>query len=276
MLSKSALYFFGCFLILISCQVKKDKTQTQSVSDVVDSKVVAPDLPLKASQNENVSLDFIMGKFNPSNDTSFVEISSQYADREGMFMKQEAFDAFKEMYNAALKDGIKLQIRSAARNFDYQKQIWEKKWTGKTILSNGENASTAYSNLASRAKKILEYSSMPGTSRHHWGTDIDFNSFDNAWFESGEGLKLFNWLESNASSFGFCRPYTAKNDLRPNGYNEEKWHWSYTPLSDIYTEFAKNNLDAKMITNFAGSGVTDEIDVVNNYVLGINQSCNNH
>jgi len=114
---------------------------------------------------------------------------------------------------------------------------------------------------------------MPSTSRHHWGTDIDLNNFNNSYFESGEGLKVFEWLEQHAHEYGFCRPYTAKDSLRPNGYNEEKWHWSYTPLSDKFTDIAAQHLKDNMIQGFLGSQVADELDVVENYVLGINHGC---
>jgi LAS superfamily LD-carboxypeptidase LdcB len=190
-------------------------------------------------------------------------------------MKKEAYEAFKKMSDAAQKDGIQLVIRSAARNFDYQKTIWEKKWSGATILSNGKNALTEYPDLVIRAKTILEYSSMPGTSRHHWGTDIDFNSFNNQWFEKGKGLELFSWLEKNASSYGFCTPYTAKGKERPHGYNEEKWHWTYMPLSKIYTSYAEQYLKDNMISGFQGSKVAEQLNVVNHYVLGINKNCKN-
>ena len=43
-------------------------------------------------------------------------------------------------------------------------------------------------------------------------------------------LTLFpDWLVQNGASYGFCQPYTAG---RCAGYNEEKWHWSYMPLSE--------------------------------------------
>ena len=35
-------------------------------------------------------------------------------------------------------------------------------------------------------------------------------------------------VTANASRYGFARPYTAG---RSGGYEEEKWHWSYLPLS---------------------------------------------
>ena len=98
--------------------------------------------------------------------------------------------------------------------------------------------------------------------------------FENSWFESGEGLKLFNFMETTGKSFGFCRPYTRKDASRPEGYNEEKWHYSYMPISKHYTDFAEKHLNNSLIKGFLGSEVANEIDVVNNYVLGINRSCN--
>ena len=191
-------------------------------------------------------------------------------------MRKEAYASFINMYEAALENGIKLVIRSAARNFDYQKGIWERKWTGETILSNGINAATDIEDHNQRALEILKYSSMPGTSRHHWGTDIDFNSFDNSWFDSGQGLVLFNWLEENAGKFGYCRPYTKKGPVRPVGYNEEKWHWSYTPIADDYTKYAQVFLSDDMIKGFKGSETASSISVVQNYVLGIHPLCKNY
>jgi len=136
------------------------------------------------------------------------------------------------MYNAAKADGIDLVVRSATRNFSYQRGIWERKWSGKTKLSDGVNAATDITVDRDRAVKIMNYSAMPGASRHHWGTDIDLNSFNNSYFESGTGLKVYKWLEQNAHKYGYCRPYTPKNNGR-TGYEEEKWHWSYTPLSKL-------------------------------------------
>ena len=82
------------------------------------------------------------------------------------------------MQRAALYDTIQLIIVSGTRNFKEQKAIWNRKWN-------------RYNNLKSidRIKKILEYSSMPSTSRHHWGTDLDLNNLNNSYFTSGKGKK---------------------------------------------------------------------------------------
>ena len=111
---------------------------------------------------------------------------------------------------------------------------------------------------------------MPGSSRHHWGTDVDLNSFDNSWFEAGPGLNIYNWLSKHAREYGFCQPYSAG---RPAGYLEERWHWSYMPVSQKLTSLAKKELKNEMIKGFLGSETAVMIDVVKNYVLGINEEC---
>ncbi len=253
-------------LLLLACQQQK-------VQDTVTEVQVEKKEKKQEPVFDFISLEYIMGKFDPSKDKGFVAIPLKYSDREGMYMRKEAMKAFEEMNEAALKDGVKLVIRSAARNFDYQKGIWEKKWTGATKLSDGTNVATDIPSAKAKALKILEYSSMPGSSRHHWGTDIDFNSFENSWFESGEGLKLFNWLEANASKYGFGRPYSKKGSDRPHGYNEEKWHWSYLPIANSLTAFAERQLKNEMIQGFQGAETASEIDIVSKYVLGIHSSC---
>ena len=223
--------------------------------------------------SDTMGVAYITGQFDPSQHDDFIEIPLQYADRDGLFLRKDALNDFIRMFNSAIEDGIKLQIRSATRNFESQKGIWERKWEGTTILSDGVNAATDIDNDRERALKILEYSSMPGTSRHHWGTDIDLNAFNNEWFSKGEGLKLYSWLQNNAHKYGFCQPYTAKGEERPVGYNEEKWHWSYMPVSVPLTREAELKVKNKMITGFKGSKQAVDIDVVNKYILGVNPKC---
>lgn len=217
--------------------------------------------------------DYIMGHFDPAQHPDFVQVDARYADREGLYLRRDTYEAFLRMREAAKKEGITLVIRSATRNFDYQKGIWERKWTGAQAIENGKDASKAYPDPKARALKILEYSSMPGTSRHHWGTDMDLNAFNNEYFGAGEGLKIYQWLTAHASEYGFCQPYSPKGDERPFGYNEEKWHWSYLPVALPLTALAKEKLKDDMIAGFQGAEVAEEIGVVEKYVLGINGEC---
>ena len=101
---------------------------------------------------------------------------------------------------------------------------------------------------------------------------MDLNNFNNSYFESGEGLRIYNWLKEHGGEYGFCQPYTDKSGGR-SGYEEEKWHWTYMPLSKDLTEFARNHLKDEFITGFQGSQTAAEIGIVRNYVLGINNQC---
>jgi len=95
----------------------------------------------------------------------------------------------------------------------------------------------------------------------------------NAYFESGEGKKLYTWMLTHAADYGWCQPYTPHGPDRPHGYFEEKWHWSYMPISKILTQQAEAEFKDEMITGFMGSEAATEIGVVEKYVLGINKAC---
>ncbi len=228
---------------------------------------------LPGAERIEFSLEYLMGQFDPSKHPDFVSVERQYSDGDPYFLRKETYEGFKKMWTAAKADGISLKIISATRNFDRQKAIWESKWIGTRKIENGANAAEKYPNPKTRALKILEYSSMPGTSRHHWGTDIDINDLDNYTFEQGNGKKVYDWMVANAATFGFCQPYSPKGDERPHGYNEEKWHWSYIPVARQLTDLAKTRLKDDMIGGFKGAETATQIGVVEKYVLGINREC---
>ncbi len=220
----------------------------------------------------DTSLEYLTGRFDPATHPDFVLLDPIHCDGPGMYLRQDAYRAFRRMYDSAQAAGIQLVIRSATRNFDRQKEIWERKWTGQTILSSGQSAADIAETKA-RALEILLYSSMPGTSRHHWGTDFDLNAFNNRYFEQGEGLRLYQWLRTHAEYFGFCQPYSAKGIERATGYEEEKWHWSYFPVSRILTDMALDRLKDEHIQGFLGAEEAVEIGAVANYIGGIHTDC---
>ncbi len=205
------------------------------------------------------SKEELLGTIDYKTDANFCEIGSEYTRKNGIYMRCKAYEAFKKMFFDAKACGINLEIVSAGRNFNYQKGIWERKWKdGKYIKYFG----------ADRVKNIMKYSSMPGTSRHHWGTDIDLNSLSNSYFSSGAGLKEYNWLTSHAKTYGFYQTYTSKESGR-TGYEEEKWHWSYMPVAEKLLEAYNNTVKLTDITNFNGSEYAPELDIIKVYVNGI-------
>ena len=261
---KQYLYIFLCSFLLIQCKSENAISKKSKVP--VEMKAKEPKLPA-------ADLDYIMGKFDPAKHEDFVVIPRKYADREGLYLRRRALNSFVKMHGAAAERGITMEIKSATRNFDYQKRIWDRKYTGTTILSDGTNVAADIKETKDKCLKILEYSSMPSTSRHHWGTEIDINSFSNSYFESGEGKKLYTWMLTHAADYGWCQPYTPHGPDRPHGYFEEKWHWSYMPISQMLTRQSEAEFKDEMIKGFLGSEAAIEIGVVEKYVLGIDKRC---
>jgi len=240
---------------------------------------ILPTPVLASSPNAHVAPEtivsdrFLMGKFSASKRNDFVRINKRYASRKGMYLQRLPYDAFQAMYADAKNSGISLKILSASRSFYHQKSIWEAKWNGKRRVGGIRNIKRSIKSPTKRALKILEYSSMPGSSRHHWGTDIDLNAFNNRYFERGQGKKVYAWLVKNAPRYGFCQPYTRKDASRPHGYNEEKWHWSFKPLSSSYTQQAQHRLTDNIFKGFNGAKTATRIGIINRYVLGIHANC---
>jgi len=223
-----------------------------------------------SAQNADTT-KFVLGKIEYSQHSEFVKIPETYANKSGMYLRKEALEAFILMQKKAKADGVNLTIISACRNFNHQKSIWEAKWNGARKVG-GKDLSQSIPNAAERAKEILKYSSMPGTSRHHWGTDIDINSLSPGYFETGQGKKEYEWLNNHASEFGFCQVYSEKGNDRKYGYEEEKWHWSYMPIASKFLRYFKKNMAQKDISEFDGATALPFSEVLK-YVEGISNSC---
>lgn len=211
---------------------------------------------------QHVPVNELIGDFNPAEHPGFVRIEGQYTEKRDIYLRKEAYTAFVNMAQAAGEAGFTLNVVSATRNFSYQKGIWERKWEQPKYM--GWSA-------IDRSKDILKFSAMPGSSRHHWGTDLDLNSLDNGWFESGEGKRLYEWLCSHASTYGFHQVYTSKSDGR-TGYEEEKWHWSYMPLAEQFLQQYNQAMTNQTLGPFKGSETAVELKIVEKYVNGIHPS----
>ncbi len=273
------LYFLG-LMIFLSIIFKPKKLPTElletdtgaytiSVIDTVSKK------PYHESMNQSIpiSKSILLGKHSRhEKDSILVVIDPRYCSRAGMQMDTEAYEAFLRMHAAAKADGISLTIISAWRSFDRQKTIWEDKWNGRQALS-GNIRATGIADPAARAREILRYSSMPGTSRHHWGTDIDINNLNNSYFSTDKGKQEYEWLRNNAARFGFCQPYTSLGERNNMGYEEEKWHWSYMPVSGIYLNVYNQKVNISDLIGFDGFETAGALGVISSYVNSINKKC---
>tara|TARA_B110000495_G_scaffold201821_1_gene220232 strand:+ start:591 stop:1241 length:651 start_codon:yes stop_codon:yes gene_type:complete len=206
--------------------------------------------------------DLLIGKFKVEIHPYFILVDKKYHEKSEMYLQKQTLESFIKMREAAEKDGIQLTIISGTRDFYSQKSIWERKY------NNYEKEGLSEIEII---KKIMLWSSMPTTSRHHWGTDIDINGFDDYFSEENKKAnKEYKWLLINAPKFDFCQVYTEKGEgKRRTGYNEEKWHWSYMPLARKYLDLYQRIVTYEDISGFSGSQFAKEMDIINKYVFGI-------
>ena len=194
---------------------------------------------LPSFSKESILQDFsrnqLIGKGNPD----------IFGDSYLTKMHKETAEAFKRMKAEALKSNINIEVVSAYRSFQRQKEIFE----GKYVKFTSEGLSPMQT-----IEKIIEYSTIPGTSRHHWGTDLDLIDGNVPRPESvlvasnfhgtGPFCKLKEWMDEHAASFGFYEVYT--NDANRKGFKYEPWHFSYAPVSKPMLQ-AYKKLDIKEI-----------------------------
>jgi len=160
---------------------------------------------------------------------------------DSLKLETKTFFAFKKMEKAAKKDGIILKIVSAHRTFERQNLIWNKKY---------DKFTKEYSLSPEDAiNEIIRFSTIPGTSRHHWGTDIDiidgnFPDENNVliskkYQEGGIFYDLKKWLSNNSEKYGFYLTYN--DDPNRKGFEFEPWHYSYKPSSKRYLKVLLNS-----------------------------------
>lgn len=193
---------------------------------------------------------------------------------EGIQLRKEAHDAFVEMKKAAYQDGITIEVASSYRSYERQRAIFERKYMAFT--EEGMEPLEAID-------KIVEYSTIPGTSRHHWGTDADLIDSSKPTegdvlvpekFEAGGPFEDFKqWMDQHSEDYGFYLVYT--DNPRRRGFKYEPWHYSYAPLSvPMLTSFRKMNIlrilekddflgSEHLTTGFIRTYVTDNILDIN-------------
>lgn len=251
-MKKSILLFL--ILVSISC---KNKPETNAA--VVETPEIKTDTIIEIPKFKN---DFLLGKFDYKSNPDFSKVAQEFSSKT-LYLQKETYSAFLKMQKAAKIDGVDLIIVSGTRNFTEQKAIWNRKWK-------------RYNNLKpiERIYKITEYSSMPSTSRHHWGTDMDLNNLNNSYFDSGKGKEIYEWLTKNANNYGFYQVYTEKSSGR-TGYNLERWHWSYLPLASDYLKTYNSQIKYDNISGFEGSEHAEQVLMIENYVNGISEKAKN-
>lgn len=145
------------------------------------------------------------------------------------------------LQQAASVAGFALTLASSYRSFARQLAIWNAKFQGQRPVLNLQNQPVNLEVLSELEKchAIMLYSALPGSSRHHFGTDFDVfdkNAVDehyrlgltpDEYLQGGVFNPLNEWLSENMHRYGFYRPY---NTFR-GGVAPEPWHISHIAVS---------------------------------------------
>ena len=201
------------------------------------SLAIAPQLSF-SSLMDDFSRNQLIGKGNPD------IVGNSYRSK----MHKDAKKAFDKMKAAAAKENINLEVVSAYRSFQRQKEIFERKY--KNFTSSGMSPEDAI-------EKIIEYSTIPGTSRHHWGTDLDIIDANRPrladpllqkhFHGNGSYCNMKMWMDENSEKFGFFEAYT--NNGNRKGFKYEPWHFSYAPISIPMLKSYQSKIDVnKMLS----------------------------
>ncbi len=137
-----------------------------------------------------------------------VNWNSKYYYGDVQVTKQEVYDAFIDMWNAANNEGIYLIVNSSYRDYASQEELYN--------TYKDSYGTTAADAVASR----------PGYSEHQTGLSVDIFSKDNTSTKTFKESNAYNWLVNNSYKYGFILRYPeGKENL--TGYEFEAWHYRY-------------------------------------------------
>lgn len=132
-------------------------------------------------------------------------------------MERVAAEHFKEMSNAAKKDGISIYNVSGYRSFSTQQGLYES-----YVSRDGK-------------EKADTYSARAGTSEHQTGLATDINNVSSSF----ENTSAFKWLIKNSYKYGFILRY-PKGKEYITGYMYEPWHYRYVGVDVAKIIYEKN------------------------------------
>ncbi|MCI8446448.1 MAG: M15 family metallopeptidase [Bacilli bacterium] len=204
-----------------------DKNEKEKISDVISIVNANADYNFyenieKTDTSKNYSLivnkHYELGKDYAPDD--IVPCSTMYA-YDNNSLREEAYNAFKRLFNAAKADGHTIIINSSYRTYDWQNEFYND-----YKLTHGQSKADS---IAARA----------GHSEHQSGLAIDVASFNNP-SANFEDTEEFTWMSQNCYKYGFILRY-PKGRENITGFEYESWHYRYVGI-DIATEIHEKNI----------------------------------
>ena len=162
----------------------------------------------------------------------------------GNWLQPEVLGAYQSLQAAAAHAGWRLVIVSGYRSFGAQRAIWNRKVRAYSPSRGADPGGDI--------ERVMKYTSIPGISRHHWGTDLDLGEQTihpavtvPAAGEPNRMRRFYDWLELHAPDYGFCRAYRGG----AGAIQDEPWHWSYVRLAASYAREFQTTRDFDELHN---------------------------
>ena len=147
-----------------------------------------------------------------------IPLKYYYGDKKSI--RQEVFDAFVNMWEAAYQEGIYLIVDSGYRAYDKQLEVYN------------------YYQDYKGTKYADSIAARPGYSEHQTGLALDIYSKECTVSNEFPNTKTYEWLINNSYKYGFILRYPKdKQDI--TGYNYESWHYRYLGVdlaTKVYNE----------------------------------------
>ena len=147
--------------------------------------------------------------------------TGNYSINSNYKMDREAFDAYKKLYEDAVKNNLHIKIRSAYRSYFDQQYIYNG-----YVARDGKAESDRYSARA-------------GHSEHQTGLAIDISAASDLWGDFSKTQEC-TWMKDNSYKYGFILRY-PKDKEYITGYMYEPWHYRYVGV-DVAKYIYENNI----------------------------------
>jgi len=174
-------------------------------------------------------------------------------------LTQRTQNALDLLQASARKVGIEIAVASGYRSVERQTLIWQRKAAQDYCFEiEGRAVPARELNDEQWLAAVMQWSAVPGLSRHHWGTDLDI--YDSNALPMDYQLQLTPEEYSASGIFSnlhyflndavdqrhigeFFRPYRSST----NAISPEAWHLSFAPEAEQFNEQLDIDTAAKII-----------------------------
>lgn len=154
----------------------------------------------------------LLNKYYKMNDT-YEPLVELVLEDSGIYLDERVAEKFREMYSAALNDGVTLTPCAGYVSLERQERKFRKQvdlYVAGGMTEEAAKAKTAFTVLPA------------GCSESNYGLAVDIGWLSSDFSDS----PAYAWLRRNAADYGFIERYTSdKTDA--THFTAQPWHWRY-------------------------------------------------